>query len=315
MATNTVTLVRGNSLILTVVCYDADGAGMTLGDDASGVLFSVRASEAAASPLMQKAGYIEYRGTAADDPGVVSVDLVRQDTEDVATGEHWYDFEIQFSGHWYDFDVDRYKDDLDFPYDYGRVLTEDGWVEAQIGRITLADDSINYIELSAAGVVSSNTTAFTEGAFPLFMVLTASGAILYTWPGSDFAEGAHAGLDFAYEAGTVVLEDLTTVSVSSGTVTLEDDTTSYIEVDDAGTVSANTDGFTTGAHALYTAVTASGEITTVTAAASESLIRDHRTIYTRGDRFVTASKERFNLIYPITTETESAAIYNPEEPT
>jgi len=315
MATNTITVVRGNALILTVVCYDADGVGMTLGADADGVLFSVRAAEDSANALLQKAGYVEYRGTSTSDPGVISVELLRQDTEDVATGEHWYDFEVRFTGHYYDWDADRYKGDLGFPYDYGKVYVEGEWIETPLGRVTLTDDSINFVELSPEGVVSANTVGWTEGSYPLYMVLTASGAILYTWPDAGFGEGTHSGLDFAYEAGTVVLEDLTTASVVGGTVTLEDDATNYIEVSDAGVVSANTDGFTAGAHALYTAVTASGAITTVTAADAEDLIRDFRTIYTRGDRFVTLSKERFNLLYPITQETESAAVYNPELPT
>jgi hypothetical protein len=73
----------------------------------------------------------------------------------------------------------------------------------------------------------------------------------------------HSGLDFAYGAGRV-RKDNTITDVVAGTVTLTDDTTNYIEVTAAGVVSDNTTGFTSGQIPLYTAVTASGEITTVT---------------------------------------------------
>lgn len=73
----------------------------------------------------------------------------------------------------------------------------------------------------------------------------------------------HSGLDFAYKAGKIRLDN-SVVSVIAGTVTLADDTTNYIEVDNAGAVTDNTTGFTAGSIPLFTVVTASGAIDTVT---------------------------------------------------
>lgn len=92
-------------------------------------------------------------------------------------------------------------------------------------------------------------------------------SVLSTWPDATdpFRELAdsHSGLDFAYGAGRV-RDDNTVTSVAAGTVTLTDATTNYVEVSSAGTVSANTTGFTAGAIPLYTVVTAAGAISTVT---------------------------------------------------
>jgi len=46
------------------------------------------------------------------------------------------------------------------------------------GSLLLADDATNYVEVSAAGVVSFNTTGFTTGRIPLAAVITATGAIV-----------------------------------------------------------------------------------------------------------------------------------------
>lgn len=73
----------------------------------------------------------------------------------------------------------------------------------------------------------------------------------------------HSGLDFAYGAG-MVRDDNNVTAVAASTVTLTDATTNYIEVTGAGSVSANTTGFTTGRIPLFTVVTAAGAISTVT---------------------------------------------------
>lgn len=90
-------------------------------------------------------------------------------------------------------------------------------------------------------------------------------AVLQSYPGASdpFAQGTHDGLDFYYGAGKV-RDDTTVTHVVAGSLTLSDDTTSYIEVTTAGVVSANTTGYTSGQIPLYTVVTASGAISTVT---------------------------------------------------
>lgn len=82
---------------------------------------------------------------------------------------------------------------------------------------------------------------------------------------NNFAENAasHSGLNFYYKNGRVSL-GTTITNVAAGYVTLTDSITNYIEVDTSGTVSANTTGFTLGKMPLFTVVTLSGEILTVT---------------------------------------------------
>lgn len=65
---------------------------------------------------------------------------------------------------------------------YGGVVSIDG-VLTQIdnGTITLSVNTLNYVEVTRAGVVSKNTTAFTPGSIRLYTVVTgASTATSYT---------------------------------------------------------------------------------------------------------------------------------------
>lgn len=71
------------------------------------------------------------------------------------------------------------------------------------------------------------------------------------------------GITIDYAAGTL-RNDNTIVSISASTLALTDDATNYVEVDSAGTVSANTSAFTTGRVPLAEVVTASGDISSVT---------------------------------------------------
>lgn len=50
-------------------------------------------------------------------------------------------------------------------------------VVVNAGTITLAASTTNYVEVNAAGVVSSNTTAFTSGSLPLWTINTGVGTI------------------------------------------------------------------------------------------------------------------------------------------
>lgn len=90
-------------------------------------------------------------------------------------------------------------------------------------------------------------------------------AILSSYPeiADAFRAGTHSGLNFSYGAGSV-RDDNVVTAVNAGTTALADNTTNYIEVTTAGVVSDNATGFTAGRIPLFTAVTSSGSITTVT---------------------------------------------------
>lgn len=72
-----------------------------------------------------------------------------------------------------------------------------------------------------------------------------------------------SGLTFGYYGGKMYVDGVLT-SVSSGTLGLSNNTTNYVECTAGGTVSTNTTGFTAGRIPLYTIVTVSGAITSVT---------------------------------------------------
>lgn len=72
-----------------------------------------------------------------------------------------------------------------------------------------------------------------------------------------------SGLTWAYYGGILFVDGVAT-PISDGTVALTNSATNYIERTRAGTVSANTSGFTAGRVPLYTAVTSGGAITSYT---------------------------------------------------
>lgn len=62
---------------------------------------------------------------------------------------------------------------LTFSYGAGYVLNASNVLTAvNAGTVTLKADITNYIEVSPAGVVSSNITRFTEGSYPLYTAVT-----------------------------------------------------------------------------------------------------------------------------------------------
>jgi len=81
---------------------------------------------------------------------------------------------------------------------------------------------------------------------------------------NNFAENSasHSGLNFYYLNGRL-MDGITLREISGNFVTLTDDTTNYVEVSTAGTVSANTTSFTAGSIPLFTVITSSGSISTV----------------------------------------------------
>lgn len=67
---------------------------------------------------------------------------------------------------------------LTFGYFAGRILVPGtGVVTIAAGTIALTASQTNYVESTAAGVVSKNTSGFTEGSVPLFTVVTSGSAI------------------------------------------------------------------------------------------------------------------------------------------
>lgn len=61
---------------------------------------------------------------------------------------------------------------------YGGRFFVDGLTQAVAnGQITLAASASNYVEVTRAGVVSSNTSGFTAGRIPLYLVVTGTATV------------------------------------------------------------------------------------------------------------------------------------------
>lgn len=73
-----------------------------------------------------------------------------------------------------------------------------------------------------------------------------------------------SGLNFHYYGGNMFGAAGNVIAVANGYVTLTNSATNYIEMDQAGTITANTSAFTEGRTKLYTAVTSGGEVTNYT---------------------------------------------------
>jgi len=64
---------------------------------------------------------------------------------------------------------------LTFGYKGGSIRVDNTVTAIAAGTISVTDDSVNYIEISQAGVVSRNGTGFTSGSIPIRQVTAASG--------------------------------------------------------------------------------------------------------------------------------------------
>jgi hypothetical protein len=71
------------------------------------------------------------------------------------------------------------------------------------------------------------------------------------------------GLDFYFYGGAARFDN-TIYVIAAGSLALADDDTSYVEIDDTGTVTANVTSFTSGAIPVAEVTTASGAITLYT---------------------------------------------------
>lgn len=67
---------------------------------------------------------------------------------------------------------------LTFYYGAGKARADNVVTQVAAGNIELADDDINYIEVSTAGVISTNVDGFTSGKIPLWIVTTETGEII-----------------------------------------------------------------------------------------------------------------------------------------
>lgn len=172
---------------------------------------------------------------------------------------------------------------------YGAVF-----LQKTVGSVlALADNSVLYVfatisvnpptndsRYDALPVFASDSGASLNGGLLLAKVTTAGGAVTdvvdmrsYVIPDVPpeelgFAYDAEntAGLDYGYKAGRLRVSDGSLVAVAAGFVTLADDQTSYVEIDDTGTVAAvaEGDGWTPTKRPLARVVTAGGLITSAT---------------------------------------------------
>ena len=84
---------------------------------------------------------------------------------------------------------------LTFGYRAGRIFNGKSVITVAAGTLLLSASNTNYVECSRAGVVSSNTSAFTSGAIPLYSITTGVSTIsavtnkknfLFTVPNGGF---------------------------------------------------------------------------------------------------------------------------------
>ena len=170
---------------------------------------------------------------------------------------------------------------LTFGYQGGRVRNDNGITDVAAGTIALTASTTNYVELTPAGVVTVNATAFTSGRIPLYTAVTDGSGITTltdrrTWVSAGGASGGGSGftdfdedgasttgLTWGYKQGALRNNNLITV-VAAGSVSLTASTTNYVEVDSSGSMSVNQSGFTPGRIPVREVVTGTSSITTST---------------------------------------------------
>lgn len=127
-----------------------------------------------------------------------------------------------------------------------------------------SSDATKKLRMEVDGFTTGTTRVATwpdkDGTVAMTSDIPGSGA-----GATDLSENAagHSGLNYAYNSG-VIRSDNTITVVAASSVLLTDAATNYIECSSAGTVSANTIGFTAGKFPMATAVTAASAIGTVT---------------------------------------------------
>ena len=84
---------------------------------------------------------------------------------------------------------------LTFGYKAGRIFNGKAVISVSAGTLLLSASNTNYVEVSRSGTMSSNTSAFTSGAIPLYQITTGVSSIsaivnkknfLFTVPNGGF---------------------------------------------------------------------------------------------------------------------------------
>lgn len=106
---------------------------------------------------------------------------------------------------------------------YGGILAVDNVLTTIAnGTLALAASNTNYVEATRAGVVSSNTSGFTAGRYPLYIVVTGSSGIT-SWVdqrqvlNQRYNSGPHTETGTTYTVGA---DDQTVINNGSATLTL-----------------------------------------------------------------------------------------------
>jgi len=96
----------------------------------------------------------------------------------------------------------------------GGVRLDGGYKSCPNVTLTLTDDAVNYIEVSDAGVISTNTSSFTPGRSPLYEVTTVSSVVTACkdWRGNPTLGEAGSAIMVRAEAAALAAGDLVYVS-------------------------------------------------------------------------------------------------------
>jgi hypothetical protein len=66
---------------------------------------------------------------------------------------------------------------LNYAYQAGKIRADNVTTAVVAGGIAVTNNTTNYVEITGAGVVSTNTSGFTSGRYPMAVVVTSAGAI------------------------------------------------------------------------------------------------------------------------------------------
>ena len=300
-------IAKGETVILLVTPLDTRGQGWLLSSDIRLVILTFRETEDAPE-LLKLYGTVEAIGESVDNPGKLAVLIHTEDSKGLAVGDYWYDVTMIKTGHW--FDINEYEG-LYAKIDFGRIKDEDtNWLDVEEGWIELLDDKVNFLQVTKTGEYKITELDYEKAGedyvnYNLFRIVTVGGEIVDVFPFGDwFAEGAHVGLDFYYEAGKVLDGSNVLQDVIAGNLTLKPSITNYIEVAPDGTVSSNITRFTTGKYPLYKVVTDADSITSVTRQ-EMTFILDDRNILVRGDSYIPSVKAKVTVIWTPTKVEET----------
>lgn len=137
---------------------------------------------------------------------------------------------------------------LDIYHSGGSLIFGSGTpIDIAPNKLTVADDDDSYVEVNSSGTVSSNTTGFSNGQYPIAIVTTASGDItrIQDKRGALYlAEFTEANLD---DLAASLFDPAAELTISGGVVTRTQnvhriDTEGDAASDDLDTISGGADG-------------------------------------------------------------------------